>query len=184
MWYRIFGPTPSWPGGWSAYSRYREAQSAVTITNYLTALSRYWRLLARSRLLPLEIPTHSQRACRVQIAIHLTWCVFETRRRESRPTSAWYLRLQTEFSNPYPPNSHFRGGGCSFFPAADGFNPEGATSLYVSLPTNSINTRLFPHECSHVPCSPRVYSKNRWVGVGQRTQLTVMPLGARRSRFI
>lgn len=64
--------------------------------------------------LPLEIPTGSQRVCRVQVVIHLIQCVFETRRSESRPASAWYLG-QTGFFNLYPPNSSLRGGRLLFF---------------------------------------------------------------------
>lgn len=74
--------------------------------------------------LPLEIPTRSQRACRAQIVIHITQCVFETRRSESRPASACIDSGEQSFSIHIRPIHPCEDDGCSFFPAADGFNPE------------------------------------------------------------
>ena len=116
--------------------------------------------------LPLEIPTLPQRACRVQIAIHLTRCVFETHRSESRPASAWYSQWQTEsFSIHIRPIHPCEGDGCSLFPAADDFNPEWFAPIYVSLPTNDTKRPLFTLRDSYVPYSPRVYAKNPWVAM-------------------
>lgn len=56
---------------------------AATITYNSPTLLRYWRLPAR--LPPLGDLTRAQRACRVQIVIHLVPGVFETRRSEPNP---------------------------------------------------------------------------------------------------
>jgi hypothetical protein len=131
--YRIFGPSPNWPGGWSALSLSGSPERG----NNHTLLNSTLTVLTASGMIsttPLGDP-HSFATC-LPCADRDSSHLVSSKRVEGRtdPLRRGICGCKQSFPIHIRPIHSFAGGGCSFFPAADGFNPEG--SLHLCKPTH------------------------------------------------
>ena len=141
---RVLGPLAYRPGGCSILSLSGQPrwQQSHTIPQHSYGTGGFWHDLDH---LLLGVRTRLQRAHRAQTVIHLTWCVFETRRNEDGPLRRGIGGCKQSFPIPRRPPHPCERTAALFFQPLMVSTPERPTLIYMQAHLRGVQNPSYFH---------------------------------------